>query len=141
VPPRRRAIPLRRRPRAATGGRGADVVLDSVGRATYAASLAAVAAFGRVIFFGEASGPVPPIDVEALYARSTRVGAFNLGLDDAPARWAEAEGALVDVVASGALSIDVSRTLPLAAAAEAHHALESRASFGKIVLLPITSSG
>jgi NADPH:quinone reductase len=83
---------------------------------------------------------VPPIDVEALYARSTRVGAFNLRLD-APARWGEAKRALVEVVASGALSIDVSRTLPLAAAAQAHHALESRASFGKIVLLPITSSG
>jgi NADPH:quinone reductase len=127
---------LAERVRAATGGRGADVVLDSVGRATHAASLAAVAAFGQVIFFGDASGPVPPIDVEALYARSTRVGAFNLRLDDAPARWAEAKRALVDVVASGALSIDVSRALPLAAAAEAHHALESRASFGKIVLLP-----
>jgi NADPH2:quinone reductase len=132
---------LAERVRAATGGRGADVVLDSVGRATHAASLAAVAAFGQVIFFGDASGPVPPIDVEALYARSTRVGAFNLRLDDAPARWGEAKRALVELVASGALSIDVSRTLPLAAAAEAHHALESRASFGKIVLLPITSSG
>jgi NADPH2:quinone reductase len=72
--------------------------------------------------------------------RSTRVGAFNLRLDDAPARWGEAKRALVEVVASGALWIDVSRTLPLAAAAQAHHALESRASFGKIVLLPITSS-
>jgi len=132
---------LAERVRAATGGRGADVVLDSVGRATHAASFAAVAAFGQVIFFGDASGPVPPIDVEALYARSTRVGAFNLRLDDAPARWAEAKCALVEVVASGALSIEVSRTLPLAAAAQAHHALESRASFGKIVLLPITSSG
>src|SRR5215218_2500536 len=119
----------------------AGVGLDSVGRATHAASLAAVAAFGQVIFFGDASGPMPPIDVEALYARSTRVGAFNLRLDDAPARWGEAKRALVEVVASGALWIDVSRTLPLAAAAEAHHALESRASFGKIVLLPITSSG
>ena len=60
---------LAERVRAVTGGRGADVVLDSVGRATHAASLAAVAAFGQVIFFGDASGPVPPIDVEALYAR------------------------------------------------------------------------
>ena len=88
-----------------------------------------------------ASGPVSPIDVEALYAHSTRVGAFNLSVDDAPARWAEAKRALVDVVASGALSIHVSRTLPLAAAAQAHHALESRASSGKLVLLPITSPG
>ena len=120
--------------RAATGGRGADVVLDSVGRTTHAASLAAVAAFGQVIFFGDASGPVPPIDVEALYARSTRVGAFNLRLDDAPARWAEAKTRPRRGGRVRALSIDVSRTLPLAAAAEAHHALESRASFGKIVL-------
>jgi len=45
------------------------------------------------------------------------------------------------VVTSGALSIHVSRTLPFAAAAHAHHALESRASSGKIVLLPITSPG
>jgi hypothetical protein len=70
-----------------------------------------------------------------LYARSTRVGAFNLGFDSDPLRWAEARRALVDVVASGALSVDVSRTLPLAAAAQAHRALESRASVGKLVLL------
>ena len=63
---------LAERVRAATGGRGADVVLDSVGLATHGASLAAVATFGQVIFFGDASGPVPPIDVEALYAHSTR---------------------------------------------------------------------
>jgi NADPH2:quinone reductase len=132
---------LAARVRAATGGRGVDVVLDSVGRATYAVSLDCVAAFGQVIFFGDASGPVPPIDVEALYARSTRVGAFNLRLDDDPVRWAVARRELVDVVASQALSVEVSRTLPLAAAAEAHHALESRASVGKIVLLPGTSSG
>jgi NADPH2:quinone reductase len=127
---------LAERVRAATGGRGADVVLDSVGLATRAASLAAVATFGQVVFFGDASGPVPPIDVEALYARSARVGAFNLAFDDAPARWAEAKPALVDLVASGALSVDISRTLPLAAAAQAHHALESRASTGKLVLVP-----
>src|SRR4029450_11074309 len=94
----------------------------------------AVAAFGQVLFVGDASGPVPPIDVGALYARSTRVGAFNLRLDDAPARSAEAKYALVIVGSSGALSIGDSRTPPLAAAAETRHALESRASFGKIVL-------
>jgi NADPH2:quinone reductase len=127
---------LAERVRAATGGRGADVVLDSVGLATHVASLAAVATFGQVVFFGDASGPVPPIDVEALYARSARVGAFNLAFDDAPARWAEAKRALVDLVATGALSVNVSRTLPLAAAAQAHHALESRASTGKLVLVP-----
>jgi NADPH:quinone reductase-like Zn-dependent oxidoreductase len=97
---------------------------------------AAVATFGQVVFFGDANGPVPPIDVEALYARSARVGAFNLAFDDAPARWAEAKPALVDLVASGALSVDISRTLPLAAAAPAHHALESWASTGKLVLVP-----
>jgi NADPH:quinone reductase len=139
--PLRYSDDLADRVRAATGGRGVDVVFDSVGRATHGASLACVAAFGQVIFFGDASGRVPPIDLEALYARSTRVGAFNLGLDDAPARWGEAKCALVEVVASGALSIDVSRTLPLAAAPQAHHALESRASVGKLVLVPITSSG
>ncbi len=130
---------LAARVRAATGGHGADVVLDAVGRATYAVSLACVATFGQVIFFGDASGPVPPIDLEALYARSTRVGAFNLGLDDDLSRWAVAKRELVDVVASQALSVEVSRTLPLAAAAEAHHALESRASFGKVLLLPLAS--
>lgn len=108
---------LAARVRAATDGRGVDVVLDSVGRATYAVSLDCVAAFGQVIFFGDASGPVPAIDVEALYARSTRVGAFNLRLDDDPVRWAAAKRELVDVVASQALSVEVSRTLPLAAAA------------------------
>jgi NADPH2:quinone reductase len=129
------------RVRAATGGHGADVVLDSVGLATHGVSLAAVATYGQVVFFGDASGPVPPIDVEELYRRSTRVGAFNLAFDDAPARWVEARRALVELVASSALSVNVSRALPLAAAAQAHQALESRASSGKLVLLPNDARG
>jgi NADPH:quinone reductase len=128
---------LPERLRALTSGRGVDVVLDSVGRATQHASLRALAPFGQLVFFGEASGPAEPISVEDLYDRSARVGAFQLRFEDAPAAWAEARRTLAHAVASGELSLTVSRTLPLAQAAEAHHALESRSSMGKIVLLPV----
>lgn len=119
----------------ATGGRGLDRVYDSIGKATQAQSLALLAPFGELLFFGDASGPPEPIDLDHLYDRCLKVGSFGLNIDRDPAAWATARRNLLEWLEAGELKITVSRRFPLAEAAEAHRLLESRASVGKIVLL------
>jgi NADPH2:quinone reductase len=121
--------------RSLTGGRGADIVFDSVGRATQAASMAALAPRGQLLFFGDASGAPEPVAVDSLYGRSLRIGAFSLDIDDAAAI-DRARGELAAALCRGELRISVSRTFPLAQAAAAHAAMESRMTTGKLVLLP-----
>jgi len=119
---------------ALTGGRGVDVVLDSVGAPTQAASMAALAPFGELVHFGDAGGLPAPVDPEDLYARSLKVGAFGLDVRHDPAEVARACRDLVEWAGDGSLRFRISRTLPLAEAAEAHRLIESRATIGKIVL-------
>lgn len=118
----------------ATGGLGVDVVLDSVGRATQEVSLAALAPFGQFVNYGDASGPLSPIEPGLLYERSLKIGAFALNVDYRPERWIEIRKELLRWVEEGRLRLNVSTVFPLAAAAEAHRLIESRQSVGKIVL-------
>lgn len=118
----------------ATEGRGVDVVLDSVGRATQDVSLEVLARFGLLLFYGDASGPPLPIDPDRLYDRSLKLGAFMLDVSHRPERWAAARQELLRQVEEGALRLNVSAVLPLEEAAEAHRRLESRQSVGKILL-------
>lgn len=122
--------------RMLTNGAGVDVVFDSVGRATQACSLASLGRYGLLMNYGDASGLPPPIDVDALYGRSLRVGAFGLDLDADPEGADLARRELVDALVRGTLKLHVSRTFPLADAAAAHTAIESRGTTGKIVLIP-----
>jgi NADPH:quinone reductase len=119
----------------ATRGRGVDLVFDSVGRETQTASWGALARYGHLVYFGEASGPPTPIAVDDLYSRSLRVSAFWLGTDP-PEFWHDARQVLQAWVADGTLQVTLDQTYPLAQAAEAHHRLESRATTGKLILLP-----
>ena len=125
---------LDERVRALTGGHGVDVVLDSVGLPTQSASLAMLAPFGELIHFGDAGGFPAPVDPEDLYARSLKVGAFGLDESHDPIATAEARRDLIAWAADGSLRFRVDRTLPLAAAADAHRLLESRTTIGKLVL-------
>jgi NADPH2:quinone reductase len=125
---------LRERVLGATGGRGVDVVLDSVGRATQEVSLAVLAPFGHLVFYGDASGPPQPIDPDRLYDRSLKVSAFTLDVNHQPERWTVIRRDLLRRVEEGSLRLTVSAVLPLATATEAHRLLESRQSVGKIVL-------
>jgi NADPH2:quinone reductase len=125
---------LARRVLDATEGRGVDVVLDSVGRATQDVGLEALARFGLLLFYGDASGPPLPIDPDRLYDRSLKLGAFTLDVDHQPELWMEVRQELLRRVEEGSLCLTISAILPLADAAEAHRRLESRQSFGKIVL-------
>jgi NADPH2:quinone reductase len=121
-----------------TAGRGVQVVYDSVGRATAEKSLDCVARRGMIVFYGNSSGPVPPIDPLVLM----RKGSLFLtrpALDSYVADRASLEARAGDVlgdVAAGRLKVRIERTFPLAEAADAHRALESRQTSGKLLLLP-----
>jgi NADPH2:quinone reductase len=124
------------RVRALTGGRGVDVVLDSVGLPTQAASMAMLAPFGELVHFGDAGGFPAPVNPDDLYARSLKVSAFGLDESHDPVASAHARRLLIAWAADGSLQFQVSRTLPLTDAAEAHRLIESRGTIGKLVLTP-----
>ena len=124
--------------RELTGGAGVRVVYDSVGRDTFDASLACLAPRGTLVLFGASSGPVPPFDPQRLnaagsvYLTRPSIGAYTATRDELVARADE----LFALVADGRLRVRVGATFPLAAAADAHRALEGRATTGKVLLLP-----
>ena len=121
----------------ATGGRGADVVFDGVGAGSIAASLACLAPRGHLVSFGQASGDLPALDVGGLAGKSARLSRPNFG--DYAGKRADAErlaGLLFAALRRGVLRPPPPRTFPLAEAAEAHRALEARATQGALVLLP-----
>jgi NADPH2:quinone reductase len=126
---------LPERLRAANGGNGVDAVFDSVGRATQSDSLAALAPYGHLVFFGEASGSPVPIHPDELYGRSLKVSSFWLATDP-PERWALARRELQRWVLEGKLRVTIGQTFPLAEAAEAHRRLEQRQTHGKLILMP-----
>ncbi|MBI3450364.1 MAG: quinone oxidoreductase [Acidobacteria bacterium] len=126
------------RVREITSGAGVAVVYDAVGKATFEASLDSVAKRGMVVLFGNASGPVPPID-PLILSRKGSIFLTRPTLFDYTATRQDLEAssrALFDVVGRGAVKIRIQRDWPLAEAAEAHRALESRRTTGSTVLIP-----
>lgn len=125
-----------KRVREITGGRGVDVVMDSVGKDTFEGSLESLAPFGMMISFGSASGPVPPLNILTLAAKGslkiTRPTIFTHIADPATCR--EMAGRLFDKVVSGAVTIDIAQRFPLEEVAEAHRALEARKTTGSTIL-------
>ncbi len=126
------------RVREITAGAGVAVVYDSVGRATFEGSLDCLRPLGLMVSFGNASGSVPPFDLGvlgrkgSLFLTRPTVFSYIARRDDLERGAAE----LFDAVRSGKVKIDVSRTWPLAKAADAHRALEARETTGSLVLLP-----
>ncbi len=124
--------------RRLTQGRGVQVVYDSVGRTTAERSLDCLAPRGMMVFFGNASGPAPPIDPLTLSRKgSLFVTRPTLGhyVPDRASLEARA-GEVLDAAASGRLKVRIDRRLPLAQAGEAHRVLEARQTSGKVLLLP-----
>ena len=118
-----------------THGRGVDVVYDSVGVDTFDGSLECLGYFGTLVNFGQSSGPVPPFAISRLAARSNsivRPTVFHY-LRERSARDAMAEETFKMVLA-GVLTPRIGLRVPLSQAAEAHTALESRATTGAIIL-------
>lgn len=130
--------------RALTDGQGVDAALEMVGGARLAQTLQTLAPFGKMAVFGSVSGDVGTLDEKAikpwLYdpAPNQSILGFNLGpwfQSRLPLAIAALQQ-LVGWVASGKLKVPVSRTFPLADAAQAHLLLESGATTGKLILKP-----
>lgn len=120
-----------------TGGRGADIVYDAVGRDTFAKSYEALAVCGHLVSYGQASGPVPAIDISSYAGKSATVSRPNFGhYTDTPEKVRSITDNLFRALRSGILRVNVGLALPLREAAEAHRALESRRTSGSIVLIP-----
>jgi NADPH2:quinone reductase len=122
--------------RRLTGGRGVDVVYDSVGKTTFDKSLKVLRPRGMLVLFGQSSGAVEPFDPGILNARGslflTRPSLAHYIATPEELRWRAGE--LMTLVASGALKVRIGARYPLAEAARAHEALEGRRTTGKLVL-------
>jgi len=122
---------------ARTGGGGAPVVFDSVGRDTFDDSLGSLAKRGCLVLFGQSSGPVPPFDLSRLQ-KAGSVFVTRPGLVDYVAtreELLERAGAVLSMVANGDLEVRIHARFPLARADEAHRLLQSGTTAGKLVLL------
>ena len=133
-----------RRVRDLTDGRGVDVALETVGRPTLGEAFDSLAAFGRMVVYGMASGEAGALSAqqqEALFYRpalNQTVTGFNLGVYFG-VRPEAAVAALTEVVglaAAGSLTVPVGQRMPLADAARAHELLARREVVGKIILKP-----
>lgn len=122
--------------RELTGGRGVPVVFDGVGKDTWGTSLDCLAPRGMLVSFGNASGKVPPVDLGELTARGslylTRPTLMTYTAD--PQEMRDSAAALFTLVQQGQIRIEIRQRWPLAEAAEAHRALESRQTTGATVL-------
>jgi NADPH2:quinone reductase len=124
--------------REITGGRGVDVVYDSVGQSTFEGSLNSLRPRGLLALFGQASGPVPPFELQTLNHRGS-LFITRPSLAHYTANRSELEARAADVLAqveTGALDVRIAAEYPLAEAAEAHRALEGRRTSGKLLLRP-----
>ncbi|OIJ65113.1 quinone oxidoreductase family protein [Streptomyces mangrovisoli] len=125
------------RVRELTGGAGVPVVFDSIGKDTFAGSLASLARRGLLVCFGTASGPVPPIDAMQLAVAGsvfvTRPALADYIAD--PAERAALAGELFEHVAAGRIKIEINQRYDLKDAEQAHRDLESGRTTGSSVFV------
>jgi len=121
-----------------TGGSGVDVVYDSVGKTTFEKSLNCLRRRGMMVLFGQSSGPVPPIDPGMLNTKGslylTRPGLAHYTATREELIWRS--GDLFRWIEEKSLTIRIDRTYRLSEAAQAHQALESRQTAGKVLIQP-----
>lgn len=119
-----------------TGGRGVHAVYDSVGRDTFLKGLNCLRPRGMMVLFGQASGPVEPLDPQllnqkgALFLTRPSLAYYNATHEEIRSRAAE----IFEWINNGELTIRIDRTFPLEEAAEAHRYMEDRQSKGKVLL-------
>jgi len=119
-----------------TNGKGVDVVMDGVGKDTFDRSLDCLRPIGMMISFGNASGPVPPVNLLTLAAKGslqvTRTTLFSFIADHK--RCQEMAKHVLDKVASGDITVTIGQTYPLDQVVKAHQDLEARATTGSTIL-------
>jgi len=121
-----------------TGGKGVDVVYDSVGKTTFEKSLNCLRPRGLLALFGASSGPVPPFDLIQLSSKGslfiTRPTLWHYIATRAELEWRS--GDVLGWAANGELKLRTEHIYPLAHASEAQVDLEERKTTGKILLEP-----
>jgi NADPH2:quinone reductase len=121
-----------------TGGKGVDVVYDSVGKTTFEKGLNILRPRGMMVLFGGSSGAVPPFDLIALsqkgslYVTRPSLMSYIATREDLMMR----SGAVFGMIAAGKLKLRIDHTYPLAEAQQAHRDLEGRKTTGKLLLIP-----
>ncbi len=121
-----------------TGGRGVDVAYDSVGKATWEGSMNSLRPRGMLVVFGNASGPVPPVDPlllsqkGSLFVTRPTLAHYIATRDELEKRSSD----LFAWVKEGKLNVRIGETFPLGEAAEAHKRLAGRQTSGKVLLAP-----
>ncbi len=121
-----------------TGGKGVDVVYDSVGKTTFEKGLNVLRPRGMMVLFGGSSGAVPPFDLitlsqkGSLYVTRPTLTNYITTRQDLVAR----SSAVLNMVAEGKLKLRIEHTYPLAEAQRAHRDLEGRKTTGKLLLIP-----
>ena len=120
-----------------TGGEGVQVAYDAVGLATYEGSLASLAPRGMLALYGQASGPVPPINTamlgrKSLFLTRPSLGGYTATREELMQR----AGDVLGWVQEGSLDVRIHGRFPLSNASEAHRQLEGRLTTGKLLLIP-----
>lgn len=124
--------------REVTGGAGADVVYDGLGKATFDRSLEALRHRGLMVLYGAASGPVPLFELQrlqmggSLFVTRPTLGDYIVTREELTERTNE----LFDWVTAGKLKVNVGGTYGLADASRAHEDLAARRTTGKLLLAP-----
>lgn len=126
------------RVRELTGGKGVPVVYDAVGKDTFEASLDCLTPLGMMVTYGNASGPVPPIDASVLMSKGslflTRPSLAHYTMDDGALQSMATE--LFGLVEKGVVSIEINQRYQMADAVQAHRDLEARKTTGSTVFIP-----
>jgi NADPH2:quinone reductase len=131
-------LDLAERVRALTSGKGVKVAYDSVGKATFDASLKSLARRGLLVSFGNASGapaPIAPLELSrngSLFLTRPTMGDYIATAEELKT----AADALFEVIVSGVVKVEIGQTWPLAEVRKAHEALESRHTTAATVLIP-----
>jgi NADPH:quinone reductase len=121
-----------------TGGKGVDVVYDSVGKTTFEKGLNILRPRGMMALYGGSSGPVPPFDLivlsqkGSLFLTRPTLGHYTATREELMMR----ASAVFAMMASGKLKLRIEHTYPLAEAQRAHRELEGRKTTGKLLLIP-----
>jgi NADPH:quinone reductase len=121
-----------------TGGKGVNVVYDSVGKTTFEKGLNVLRPRGMMVLFGGSSGAVPPFDLIALsqkgslYLTRPTLANYIATREELVAR----SNAVFGMISAGKLKLRIEHTYPLAEAQRAHRDLEGRKTTGKLLLIP-----
>lgn len=122
--------------RQITGGRGVDLILETVGGEVFDRSFDALAPFGRLVTYGSASGQMASVTTRRLILNNITVAGVNLNLLARSRQMASGMDELLQLIQGTTIRPIIGHRFALSQAADAHRLLESRQSFGKIVLIP-----